>query len=823
MQNSDQRAPAASDDPRAAAPTAAAVKPLVVAVVTADAAFHAAVFAAVADIAAGGVVAAGELARPAVAPEPHEAYAGALAKARRYLEKSRQSLAVTVVQATSLARAAEKLAALPDAGPLGMLFVDAASTGLDADAQSLDDHLEAFYSGLAAASIPSLRSPYAVVVHRAIAPWSGGAYVMPDRYLLRLLQPERPWLLRTEQLCLLVDFLELTFENRRNHKAAVRDSEATLGDELVRFLCNRAGADWLFFYYTSSGVSPLIDHTERAAHRRGVLALRAANEHALACGAMANHLLHGRPFLLMLGLSMMDEMRGTLANLRSSGAKGFIVAPEIEPGHRFGFQATISGDEDMRAVLAARRIPHVYIEGPDTMLDRLEEAFRLYEEGRGPVVLLTAQAALDAREPLARSPNYPAKQADYAQVPLSAENEAALSAAVAILNGERSRVLFQCGRLDPEEEALVHAIAERAGVALVDTLGHPGTVSAFRSGARVPHYLGTLGLYGFKQRSHAFLHPEGKLAPRAEHCLFLIKSKAGQRAAFFTPFRRAGLRFVQVTRRADHVAPDAEIALVMDAKTFLRRVLARLDVAPEVRSFRAAAIEATAAAGADVTSTLPSLPMSPNHFFRELGALVERMIEVDGYAYTGVYDVGRCSVSAVRSVPRTGPGYSGWYGRALMGDAPASMATLPITEPGNVVAFVGDGAKGLVADPVPALLENALAHHPSRVDKNITLFYLSNGTFSGIRSYRERLSSKWGGRQMRALGLIEPDAEHDAGPLRLVRRTLATFDGAFLRDALLARRRLNVFTVLLGHNNEDDGFSLVSGGWQRDARRGSEG
>jgi len=41
----------------------------------------------------------------------------------------------------------------------------------------------------------------------------------------------------------------------------------------------------------------------------------------------------------------------------------------------------------------------------------------------------------------------------------------------------------------------------------------------------------------------------------------------------------------------------------------------------------------------------------------------------------------------------------------------------------------------------------------------------------------------------------------------MVRRTLTTFDPSALREALLARRRLNVFTVLLGHNNDDDGFS----------------
>ena len=364
---------------------------------------------------------------------------------------------------------------------------------------------------------------------------------------------------------------------------------------------------------------------------------------------------------------------------------------------------------------------------------------------------------------------------------------------------------------------MVHDIAERAGVALVDTLGHPGP--SHRHGRRVPSYLGTLGLYGFNQRAYAFLHEGGKLNPRGEQCLFFLKSKVGQRATNFTPGRRAGLRMVQLTRRADHIAPDVELSLVMSAGSSSggcdRPAARRRSGGAEAP--RRAAIQAATASPApneDLASRLPSLPMSPNYFFRELGALFERLIEDDGYAYTGIFDVGRCSVSATRSVPRTQRGFSGWYGRALMGDAPAALPTLAVTEPGNVVAFVGDGARSIIADPVPALLENALAH-PARFDKNVTLFYFSNGTFSGIRTYRERLSSKWGGRQMRTFDLVEPDEERAFGPLTVVRRTLATFDASALREGLLARRRLNVFTVLLGHNNDDDGFSLVSAGWQR--------
>ncbi|APR84478.1 Methionine ABC transporter ATP-binding protein [Minicystis rosea] len=800
------------DEPRGEGPMAKR-KPLSVAVITGDPRFYAAAVAACAD-AVGEVVIDGALADPSIGPEAHPLHREAVSKARRYLAK--QPPAVTIVQAGTLEDAAARLVARgPSVGPLGMVFLDGGAGNLERD-PLLEDRLETFYAHLAESDVASVRSPYSVVLHRRTPPWSEGVHALGDRVIERVLDSGSPWLLRTEMLIALVDFVERTFEKPRNHKAALRDLPTPLGEALTRFLGDRAGSEWLFFYYTGSSVTPLIDHVERAARAQGAFALRAANEHGLASGAMANHLLHGRPFLCVVGTAMMDELRGTLANLRSAGARGFIVCPEADVGSWFSFQGTITADEDMREAIAARRLPCVYLDRVETMRERLEEAFRLYEEARGPVVLLVTQAILDARDPLPQAPLYPARHAP--QATLSSAQEEALGRAVDLLNHERTKVLFQLGRLDEEESELVHRIAERAGVALVDTLGHPHPTH--RHGRRVKYHLGTLGLYGFNQRSYAFLHDaSGKLHPKTEQCIFFLKSRVGGRATNFTPARRSGLRMIQLTNRADHVAPDVDLAVVMDAKDFLGRVLDRLDVDPEVRRHRDAAIEASAEPRADLQSRIPSLPMSPNYFFRALGDLFERMIEDDGHSYTGVYDVGRSSVSATRAVPRTRRGFSGWYGRALMGDAPAALPALAVTEPGHLVAFVGDGAKSIVADPIPPLLDNALAY-PARFDKNITLFYFSNGTFSGIRTYRERLASKWGGRQMRTIDLLAPDGERRIGPLTVVHRTLTSFDAVALREALLARGRLNVFTVLLGHNNDDDGFSFVTAGWQRDAMGG---
>ena len=43
-----------------------------------------------------------------------------------------------------------------------------------------------------------------------------------------------------------------------------------------------------------------------------------------------------------------------------------------------------------------------------------------------------------------------------------------------------------------------------------------------------------------------------------------------------------------------------------------------------------------------------------------------------------------------------------WYGRALMGDAPASLPVLAVTSPNDVVAFVGDGSSNMARSFIEA-------------------------------------------------------------------------------------------------------------------------
>lgn len=781
---------------------------MIVAAVTDDAEFFAAAAAACGDLAAGPTVIGGPAARPR--PFAHPLLAEATARARRYLDADGRALTLTLVRGRDLADTAAGLARLGGgAGPLGLLLLDGAALGPE---EAIETAIEAFFAGLAAAGVPYLRSPHSTLLHRRARPWRDGLHVLSDRFRERVLVS--PELLRVEHVLAITDLVARTLDRPRLHRAAERELPSALGDALVDLMCARFGADWLLFTYSATTVAPLIERLDRLARRRGVLSLSAANEHGLACGALAEHLLRGRRFLCVVGPAMLDELRGALANLRSADARGFIVCPEAEPGAWFPFQGTIHRDEDIRDVLAARRLPWVHLQDPGALARDLAAAARHLEAGRGPVVLLVGLAVLAARDAPAVLPAADDPPLAPAIAVSSTPTPDALARALAILDHEPARVLWQLGRLDDEELALADEIAARAGLALVDTLDHP--LPTHRQSRPRPHHLGTLDLYGRHQRAFAFLHDEaGRLRPRGEHCVFFLKSRVGERATAFTPARRASLRIVQLTDRADHVAPDAELALVADCREFLRRTLAGLAVDPAVLRLRQAALAAATPAPPDLASRLECLPMSIGRFFAALGELVARMIEDDGYRYTGVYDVGRASVSAARAVPRSDRGFSGWYGRSLLGDAPAALPTLALTAPGDILAFVGDGARGAVADPLPALLENARAY-PGRCDRNITIFYLSNGAFSGIRALGERLTSRWSGRQTRTLDLLPPDHEQRVGPLHLVRRTLESFEPDRLRAALRARRRLNVLTVLLAHDDDDDGFGLAAPDWQRD-------
>ena len=649
-------------------------------------------------------------------------------------------------------------------------------------------------------------SPYGVVVYRDPGRWP----LQPTaRYGLRVTPPD-PALLAADVVCTVTDHVEARMLRSGGGADAGTLPETTLSAALGGFLSERAGSDWSLWSYTGSVVSTLIGDLENRARAAGVPVLRGPSEHALAAGATARWLLDGTPFLIVVTSAMVDEFRGTLANLRQAGARGFIVCADSVADSWFPFQGTVHRDEDSRAVLKARGLPTVYLERAADLADGLREAYQAYDEGRGPVVLLATPSVLSTRD---KPPGVPPAPAP----PRVRVGPPDLVDAVAdLVGGQRRTLLWQVGAgvADPAALDLLLATADEVGAALCDSLTRPGTVPGYRDGRPVPGYLGTLGLYGYSQAVFDYLHPDGKLRPKDEQSVFFLGSRLAEAA---TPFSARtvsrGLNIVQVTDQAEHLAPFAAFPIQAPVRDFLVRLRDRVRMDPEVLAFRRAEIARAQAAGraaaADPVAALPVSPMTPNAFFLRLGHVLRRLIEDEGYEYTGVFDVGRGGASAIRNLPRTGPGFSGWYGRALMGDALAATPSIALTRPGNVLAFIGDGAAAMVADPLPVLLQQlCLEGHTLR--GNLSVFRLLNGCHSIIRTYRETRYREATGGQTTVVNLLDDDWSRGYGPVTVTHRRIEQVDAEALAGQLTEPGVVNLYSVLVGHNSEGDGISLLS-------------
>jgi hypothetical protein len=727
--------------------------------------------------------------------EGEELFSIAAEKAKEFLGGLKIPLEIHLLQSNSWA---ESLDSPERAFPLGLCIADLST---DSEAAKAEAWLEA----LEKRGVPTRFSECSFALFSRDYRKAEGFYAPRPEFLLRAF-PGDLRKFKLEILNCVFTYLDHTFTDRLRARQLQQGSQpVTLGLELSRFMAERAKSDWLLFYYTGSVVSTLIHDLQNLAEEQGALCLRGPSEHSLACGALANWQLHQRPFVIIVTCGMIDEFKGTLANLRQARAKGFIICAENRPSQWFAFQGTINPDEDSRAVLKAKGIPHVFISEPDEIGAGLAEAFRLYGENEGPVVILATPQVLESKQKVviaegsARSGALP-----------EGSPAGELDRVMEILNREPIRILWQCGDLTAKERDLVLSIAQRAGIGLADSIDRPGTVAAYRGAERIPNYLGTLGVYGFSRKIYDFLHNDGELRSKDEQCVFFLKSKLPQVA---TPFPEGVLqrrmKVVQVNREPTHLSPFSDVCLAMPLRDFLAYVEEKLAVEPDVLESRKKWLLECSAEPRDILGGLESVPMSPNYFFRQLNHLVEELIETKGYSYTGVYDVGRCGVSAIRNVARTGPGFSGWYGRALMGDAYQALLFLTFTTQGNIIAFVGDGAKNLVPGILPGLLENSL-NGSGPLSGNVTVFFCLNGSHSIISTYQERFKHRVGGRQMSVVSVLEPEREMSAGGVQFSFRDLHSFDRDMLEESLTASSRVSFFNVFLNHDNAADGISLLS-------------
>lgn len=582
-----------------------------------------------------------------------------------------------------------------------------------------------------------------------------------------------------------------------------------------RFMAERYFDDWTFLYLTGSPISAFVNDLEVLARAQGVPCLRGPSEHSLACGAFANWRLFQRPFVIAVTKGMLDEFRGTLSNLLQSRARGFIVAADDVPETWFGAQASITPDEDMRDVLRARRLHHVLFASPDAFEEDIASAFELFERDEGPVVLLATAQMLAHRVSAAvasRVPTYRTRSAGSTRPPPSDALEQNLERAVQILNIEPVHLLWQVGStLQKKELRLLLSIAEKAGIALANGCISPGAVPHYHEGARVPHLLGGVGVYTFTRSYYDFLFEGGK--PRPDQVLFFLKSKlSGAERPLSDAKLAADFRVVQVNRNAAHLAPFAELGLCMPLLAFLERMQARLDVAPRVRELRLQRLNALdASADQNIAEAEASLPMTTNYFMNRLGKLVDRLIREQTYDFIGVNGVSRVGFSMVRNVPLVRAGFSGIYGRGLMGDALCALGALAFMAGTNLLAVIGDGERNLVPDWMPALIENIL-HGNRPLTHNVTLFVGCNARYSMIETYLNLcgVGAATGNRQAANVNVLPADAEFTIAGVRIRQRLLTSFDEEWLASAIQEPACVNVFFMVLAHNDAGDGMTLAS-------------
>ncbi len=683
------------------------------------------------------------------------------------------------------------------------LYDSRSAIHLNNQKKELENSIDSFYERLKDSDIKWIRTHNSVIVYMNSMPILEGLYNCSYRYFFRVVSDDYSSL-ACDLLSQFADFFQLFLGNPRVLRSIGKRKPVTAAVEIDKFMSSTTNS-WDFYYFTGSLASSIIGTFEQLkAKGKNGFYLTGPSEHSLICGALANWQLYGRSFVICVTSGMGDEFKGTLMNLKQSKARGIIVIAEANPNAWYPFQGTNFEEDNVHEVMKTRNIPVVSITDPEDMSDDLTQAFYLYNKNEGPVVLFLSAKVVMSTEELKKPIVIPPvkKELQY--------EEKNLDEMVNIINNEPSRIIWRCGFLTEDEYPLVVEIAEKAGIVLVDGVTRPGSISRYKDNVKTKNYFGTFSLYGFSKKIYRYVTENGKIRNKKEQVLFFLKSKASQ---ISSPFSEASLnnkfRIAQVNNNPSHMAPFVDYFCQMNLIDFLKKVKNRLNVTPEVLSFRKKAMENTVTGKDTYNKSIPILPMFPNYFFNQLNNTIEELIEKENYTYTGVYDVGRNGVSAIRNISRTSPGFSGWYGRALMGDALLAVNSLAVTSKDNILAFIGDGAKKLVPDIKANMIEN-ISHQRKNLDINITIFYLINGFFSLISTYQEAFLFNRSRRQMSCPSFIESEGTIDFDNIRINQHTIEKFDHDLLSAALRKKGEINIFNVLLSHSNSGGGLSLAS-------------
>ncbi|MFF5105966.1 hypothetical protein [Streptomyces sp. NPDC000134] len=731
--------------------------------------------------------------------------------------------AVRVVRAAALADLARELGERPGTDGAGgqpvqrrLVVVLAGDGGREEFAPVLEEEITRVLSALPAQVRPE-GFFYDVLVYTAEMPDHG--YVT-GRYRYRKV-PAETGVWSADIVSALADFARIRL--RPGSGPTEPKVPKALARALHSFLTARAGAEWGFGSYPGSVTARFVSDLEELAATTGNPVLRSPDEHGLASGSMARWILDRAPFVICATSGMVDELRGTLANLVYAGARGFLLFADVRGGW-FPFQGTVHEHENSDDVFAARGLPVVHLHSAGGLRQDLARAFEEYDRGTGPVVLMVTPAVLAYEDegfevPFPAARRRPAARAR-SRARITARRDHAAEV-LSLINDGPSRLLWQCGGLTAGESDLCHELARRCGAALCDSLTRPGTVARYRDGEVVPAYLGSLGKYGYSASVYNYLHDATGLRPKEDQCVFFLPSRLEEAVTPFTaPVLAERLRTVQVSRNPRHLAPFVTHPLEAELEPFLRWLAGRVSVGTDLLETRRAAIE-EARATAHADEGLRVFPMGAEFFFHRLNDIVEHLITSVGYTYTSVVDVGRAGASAVRNLARTGPGFSGWYGRSLMGDALSAVPAIATSRPGNVMAFVGDAAWMLVPDVIPTLVRQ-LCIDKVRMRGNLSLFRLINGAHSLINTWAETRRHTSPNSNTMVLTLLQEEGERRYGPVTVRHRLIRDIDDLRKAD-LPARLRqpetIDVYSVVLAHDNAGDGLSLdTENDWRHGTR-----
>jgi thiamine pyrophosphate-dependent acetolactate synthase large subunit-like protein len=761
-----------------------------------------------ADLAGGRAV---EAAVPAARHPVNDDYQEVIRRGLRFLDHATPAETLTLVTADSLAAVPDAISRAVQEEPatLSLLVLDHPDYRYRVTAPD-DLHEELAKLGLSLGeSVEFEPSPCTVQVYTAadVASCYSAEHFTP-RWM-----PEQAWTVTADIACALVDSIQLHCNARLRRPT----KPSVIANAIAGFLTAQAGSEWGLGYYTGSGVASFIDDFEQRAIRNGSPIVRGPSEHSLACSALARWRLDAAPFAIVVTSGMHEEFRGTLANHVTVGTKGFIVCCDSRPDQWHPFQGTIHLTEDSRPSLFARGFPVVYIGGPGEIASGLAEAFAAYSAGRGPVMVVAPREVLSASTVPGELPKV-AKAAEAAKVAsprVQAAGGAGVEQLATLLNTAPRRLLCQVGPLSAGAQDLLLELARKAGIALVDSVTQPGTVSRHRDGRIVSEYLGTLSMYGHSARVYDYLFSGGTLRPADEQSVMFIGTPIPQIDHPFSDSNLNQLAPVQIIAREIDKAPFSGLSVVGDIEGVLRALHERLDVDPDVLAVRRAAIDSARDRDGDVIGLLPVLPMTTNYFFRRLGGVLTGLIRQQDYRYVGVYDIGRAGLSAANSLPRTGPGISGWFGRGLMGDGLMSLPGILTRRDANVISFTGDGTAAMTPDIVPSLVQQ-IAVDRSAFQHNLSIFRFVNGTHSVIRTYREGTQPAAVSGQTGVLSFTPEDYQHQFGSLTVRHRRVVRFDDVAFADQLTERETINLYSVITGHNNEGDGLGrFASLGWQR--------